>query len=149
LREIERECAYPCERVREKRKGPTTTIPPIFLTRYFLKNIYTYTRLVAVSTREKKQGASDVKIVVTFFVPPLFIKREELEETSSSLSLSLFPGWGGRRKKERKKQKENKEYNEKKKKGGVRMISPQNASSASELCNEELGGLRVVFVNDV
>lgn len=29
------------------------------------------------------------------------------------------------------------------------MISPQNASSASELCNEELGGLRVVFINDV
>jgi hypothetical protein len=29
------------------------------------------------------------------------------------------------------------------------MISPQNASSASELCDEELGGLRVVFINDV
>ena len=29
------------------------------------------------------------------------------------------------------------------------MISPQNASSASEFCNEELGGLRVVFINDV
>jgi hypothetical protein len=95
-------CAYPCERVCEKRKGPTTTIPPIFLTRYFLKNIYTYTRLVAVSTREKKQGASDVKIVVTFFVPPLFIKREELEETSSSLSLS--PSGVGMKKKERKKE---------------------------------------------
>jgi len=140
-------CAYPCERVCEKRKGPTTTIPPIFLTRYFLKNIYTYTRVVAVSTREKKQGASDVKIVVTFFVPPLFIKREELEETSSSLSLSFRGGDEEERKKERNERRT--KNITRRKKGGVRMISPQNASSASELCNEELGGLRVVFINDV
>ena len=47
----------------------------------------------------------------------------------------------------REGRKENK--NNEKKKRGVRMISPQNASSASELCDEELGGLRVVFINDV
>ena len=47
----------------------------------------------------------------------------------------------------REGRKENK--NNEKKKRGVRMISPQNACSASELCDEELGGLRVVFINDV
>jgi hypothetical protein len=53
---------------------------------------------------------------------------------------------GEKRQREREG-KENK--NNEKKKRGVRMISPQNASSASELCDEELGGLRVVFINDV
>ena len=50
----------------------------------------------------------------------------------------------------RQREREGKENkNNEKKKRGVRMISPQNASSASELYDEELGGLRVVFINDV
>ena len=80
-----------------------------FVARHFLKNIYTYTRLGAVSTREKETRCVRCKDLRHFFCAPAFYEErgvggDEFFPLSLSLSLS-FRGREEERQKDRKKER--------------------------------------------